>query len=280
MKTNAIIRIILFSLAIVFLSGILAVGLLAGQLSFSIPSFTQDSEKTVSDSGSVSASDVQNLDIDWVAGSVIIQPGDVDTITFTEKSASGNTDKMVWKQTGNTLFIEHSKTKVYIGFSIDQSKDLVITVPRDWVCGKLSIDSASANIQVSDLQISDADFDSASGTCILNNCNVDDISIETASGDVDFIGMFNTLELSAASAKCTMVLSNVPRQIDVETMSGDLDITLPSDCGFTVDMDGMSGDFSSEFPTSTTNDNHVFGDGSCRINVESMSSDLIIRKGQ
>jgi predicted membrane protein len=279
MKTNVIIRIVLFSLAIVILSGILAAGLLAGQLSFSIPSFTKDSEKTVSDSGSVSASEVQNLDIDWVAGSVIIQPGDVDTITFTEKSTPG-TDKMVWKQTGNTLFIEHSKTKVYIGFSIDQSKDLLITVPRDWVCGKMSIDTASANIQVSDLQIQNADFDSASGTCTLTNCNVDNISVDTASGDVDFIGTFNTIELSAASAKCTMVLSNVPRLIEVDTMSGDLDITLPSDCGFTVDMDGMSGDFTSDFPTSTTNGNHVFGNGSCRIIVDAMSSDLTIRKGQ
>jgi DUF4097 and DUF4098 domain-containing protein YvlB len=279
MKTNAVIRIVLFSLAIVILSGILAAGLLAGQFSFSIPSFTQDSEKTVSNSGSVSASEVQNLDIDWVAGSVIVQPGDVDTITFTEKSAP-STDKMVWKQTGNTLFIEHSKAKVYIGFYIDQSKDLVITVPRDWVCRKLNIDTASANIQVNDLQIQDADFDSASGTCTLTNCNVDNISVDTASGDVDFTGTFNTIELSAASAKCSLVLSNVPRQIDVDTMSGDLDITLPSDCGFTVEVDGISGDFSSDFPTTKSNGSYFYGDGSCRITVDAVSSDVIIHKGQ
>ena len=60
---------------------------------------------------------------------------------------------------------------------------------------------------------------------------------------------------------------------------GFLDLTLPEDTGFSVDLDGMSCDFSSEFETTLRNGRHTYGDGHCRIDMDGMSSDVIIRKG-
>ena len=41
----------------------------------------------------------------------------------------------------------------------------------------------------------------------------------------------------------------------------------------------MSSDFSSDFATTIQNGRHVCGDGSCQIQMDAMSGNVIIRKG-
>lgn len=65
----------------------------------------------------------------------------------------------------------------------------------------------------------------------------------------------------------------------MDTASGSLTLVLPEDCGFTVSLDSLSGRFSSDFATTTQNGRHIYGDGSCKINVSSMSGGVTIRKG-
>lgn len=287
MKNNAIIRIVIFSVTILVLLGLLVWGLSSFKM-FSFPRLTSSSggwEEAVPVSDetavSVNADQVTNLNIEWVSGAITIQPGDVEEITFQESGISDEKYTMVWKQSGNQLSIQFCKDTIsFSGFSINNvlSKDLVITVPRDWTCSSLEIDAASASLYVNDLTIRDVEIDSASGACTFDNCTVDSIDLDTASGDVKFYGSLKELDCDAASASFTGVLTNVPSRMNMDTMSGDLDITLPADCGFTVSMDAMSSDFSSDFAYTTKNGNYVCGDGACRINVSAMSGDVIIRK--
>ena len=130
------------------------------------------------------------------------------------------------------------------------------------------------------MTIREVDFDGASGTCEFENCTVDEMDIDTASGDIRFIGALDILDCDAASASVYAVLSNTPSRLDMDSMSGDLDITLPGDAGFTVTLDGMTSDFSSDFETTVKNGNQVCGDGRCRINIDAMSGDVTIRKGE
>lgn len=291
MKTNAIVRIILFSLAILVLLGILAVGLGVGMYMFTGNVFSdsvyhiemddQISGGTVASVGSVDASQIRQLEIEWVSGSITIEPSEnTDQITFSETEQTEDKYKMVWKQSGDKLSIQFCETKVFFGISIDRSKDLVITVPQDWICNELSFEVASADVEIRDLSIREVEFDGASGVCSFENCSVDKLDVDTASGDIEFRGTLQQLDCDAASANCVVEVTNVPRQININTASGDLDLTLPESCGFTVSMDAMSSDFTSDFPTTTVNGNHVYGDGSCRINIEAMSGDVTIRKGE
>ena len=59
----------------------------------------------------------------------------------------------------------------------------------------------------------------------------------------------------------------------------DLDITLPGSCGFTAYLDTLSGTFTSDFAVTPSGDKSIFGDGSCQIEVSSISGDLTLRKG-
>ena len=283
MKTNAIVRIVLYSLAIIVLGGILLAGIGLSMYSFDF-SFgegnTDITDGTVGTQGSVPADRVRDIKIDWVAGTITLIPDEnASDITFWDEGAEDEKHQMVWKHSGDTLSIQYEKSKVYFGVQVtSEEKDLTITVPAGWICHSLEIDAASAEVQVVDLTLGEVDFDGASGICTFENCIVGELDVDTASGDLFYNGQLETLNVSSMSANCEVVLTKAPREIDLESMSGDLFLTLPEDCGFSVDMNAMSSDFSTDFETVTTNGRHVHGDGSCRIDIEAMSGDVCIYK--
>lgn len=238
----------------------------------------------VKQTGSVGSADpaaIREIKIEWISGSVTVEPGDVQEITFLESGNGTDKYEMVWKQSGDELVIQYSKDSSIAGFGLhfgDGSKDLTVTVPRGWVCDSLELDTASTDLTVRDMIIREMEIDSASGTAKFENCTVSSLDVDTASGDVTFSGSLNELDFEAASASFTGVLENVPNMIKMDSMSGDLTLTLPEDAGFTVSLDAMSSDFSSDFPTVKKNKSYVCGDGHCKIDVDAMSGDVSILK--
>ena len=298
MKTNAIIRIILFSLVILVLASILVGGIALREYGYRLrlgtkevsPLSTDPSELHTVDRNHDSHSPAQHvsgkideLSIDWASGTITIRPGDTDEILYEETGDFDSAYAMVAKVSGSKLTIQYCKDGSFLkgGFSFGGSlhKDLTITVPKDWVCRELEINVASADLDIRELTMQEFDFDGASGKCTLTDCAVGELSLDTASGDVTFSGTLDTLDCDSASAKLQLELRNAPRSIDVDTASGSLTMTLPSDCGFTVSLDALSGRFSSEYATTTQNGHHIYGDGGCKINVSSMSGNVTIRKG-
>lgn len=286
MKTNAITRIIVWSIVIVLLCAVLFAG-----LNFRTFSRWRASLRTGNDSSgfssvsntaaSVPSSSVREIEIDWVSGSIQIMPTDVTEITFTESEVIDAKYGMVWKQKNEKLSIAFCAEHTFSGFGPRSvlKKDLLIQVPRDWVCDSLEVDTASTTLEVTGLTIREVEVDSASGECVFTDCTVDEFDLDTASGDVRFTGTLNSMDCDAAAASVYAVLENVPKQINMDIMSGDLDITLPGDAGFTLAMDTMTNHFTSEFTTTSRNGNIICGDGGCRIKVDGMSSNVTIRKG-
>lgn len=230
------------------------------------------------------ASSIRELEIEWASGDILIQPHDTDQIIVKEDGVTEEKYAMVLRWEEDTLEIRYCNEILGRGFGIsfgkELNKDLTIYVPRDWICDSLDIDAASATVEVNDLTIREVDFDGASGTCEFENCTVEEIDIDTASGDIRFIGSLNMLNCDAASASVYAVLTNVPRRLSMDMMSGNLELTLPKEAGFTLHMDAMSGDFSSQFQTKMVNGNQVTGDGACRINISALSGDVSIHKGE
>ena len=294
-KSSSVLRVLIISITVLLGLSILVGGVLAALFAVNgaeiIGEITEGLgievnlgdtlDGTTASAGSVSAEEVSEIEIEWAAGSITIIPGDTDTIDFAETTGLDIENQLIWKQSGRTLQIQFCKPKVHIGINIaDLNKDLVITVPHDWFCENLEIDAASAEVYIQDLNINTVDFDGASGQCVLENCWIGDIDLDTASGDILLSGGVMNVDCDAASANCTLVLENTPRRIEVDSASGNLDITLPEDCGFTVSMESLSGQFSSDFQTTAKNGNYIYGDGNCRIEVSALSGNVTIRKAQ
>lgn len=301
MKSNAILRIIIWSIILVLLVGVLVSFLTRDQylnnhavetvytvpmdipeesLSVATPVQALPSEEKLV----VAGNNVDKIEIDWVAGDILILPKDVEEITISESDVREEKYAMVWHMDERTLELSFCEEGFLSGFGIsfgaDVTKDLYIYVPMDWDCRSLEIDAASATVEISNMTIGKLDLDGAEGIVRLNNCNIRDLDVDTASGDVVFSGTLDTLDFDAASANFTGEFYNTPSRIDMDSMDGKLDITLPEDCGYSLSMDGMSKTFRSDFQgTENRNGIHTYGDGRCRIKVDGMSCEVAIRKG-
>lgn len=288
MRTSAVIRIIAYSLAIILLLSIL-IGVLFFGMYFEggrVRSHLSE-EHIAPTEGLITqfqfSDEIKNIEIEWVSGSITVRPREtVNGIYVAEHMGHDVTKTMVCKQSGQTLKIQFSDESIKFpsfGINVDYSKDLTIDVPADWVCNSFEIDTASAEVVVENITMKEFDFDGASGICRLNDCNVEEIDIDTASGNVYFTGTLDVLNCDAASADCSITAFNIPRFIEMDAASGDLELVLPPDTGFTCSMDTMSGNFDSDFEFGTIGETYIHGDGDCEIKVSAMSGDVSILKG-
>lgn len=104
------------------------------------------------------------------------------------------------------------------------------------------------------------------------------MSLTTVSGDLSYSGTLDELSCDGVSAKCSVELLSPARQIELDCVSGDLILTLAEDMGFTASIDSLSGNISTEFDTATRGERHIYGDGSCNIEADTVSGDIIIKK--
>ncbi len=259
------------------------------------PAVSSDTSGSKGNGYGCNANDVSEIDIEWAAGNIRIVPVDGSRIQVTE---TGDFERhpMEIKTKDRKLSISYcdERSLIGIGLNLNFSKDLTIEVPKDFLLQELDIDAASATVLVQDLTIREVEFDGASGTCEFQNCTVDKLDVDTASGDIHFSGSLTELDCDAASASFIGQLTNVPRKMEMDSASGDLDVTLPENAGFTVTMDGMRSGFTSDFTTTCDASNHhqehghsscdqkthVHGDGACRIKMDAMSGEVIIRKAK
>lgn len=283
MKAGAIVRIVLFAILTVCLIAALVIGLTAHSFMVRIQSSGGNPEDYRQSGGQVDAAGVTELQIQWVSGSVTLIPGDTDQIRFEETGIITAGNEMVWKLSGSTLILQYRAndwTGWFRGFGFtDTSKELTVTVPRDWICQELRVDAVSADLSVTGLELGDVTVSNVSGDNDFLDCDCREFTLNTTSGDVRFSGSLETLDVESVSASCTAVLTATPREISMECVSGRLELTLPEDCGFTADLDSVSGRVFSDFGTTSSGGTHIYGDGACRIEVDSVSGDILIHKG-
>ena len=278
MKRNAIIRIVLYSLLILILVSVLLAGL--GISAYTARSGHRTETYTLG-SGEVSSNEIRDIEINWSAGSITIQTADTDVISFYE-TGDNDSAPLAYRQAGDKLTIQYQEEDILFAFSLDLSsvsKDLVITVPQDWQGGKLTVNAASADLTVNGLTANDVSLNTASGDCLFTDCTLGELELDSASGKVSYTGTLYSLDCDTASGNITAVFDNIPRSIEFDGVSADLELTLPADAGFTVEMDALSGAFNSDFETSQRNGLYISGDGSCRIDIDGMSGNVTIHKG-
>lgn len=277
MKTNAIIRIILYCLA-----SILLVAALCGTLISCNISIDGSGAPDNLGNGSVSATQVDRLCVEWVSGTVKIQPGDTKDILFSESSSSSKAKQMHWKQNGDTLTIQFERAfnGIHIGPSISYDKDLTITVPKDWSFQDIEIESVSTDLFIQEVSGEEISIETVSGRSNIEKCTAGSISMETVSGDADISADFAQLNIDAVSANCRVYSLGKPRNIELNGVSGDLDLYMVQEVGFTYSSDSLTCHFSSDFSTTNSGDRRIYGDGSCLIEVECVSGSINIRKPQ
>ena len=222
---------------------------------------------------------VGKIEIDWVAGDILVQKGDVEKIEVRETESDY---PMVYDLREGKLEIRFSKNlrRNFADFRNLPDKDLTVTVPESWQGKELEIQSVSADAEIQGMTVENLEYQGVSGECQVQDCVVRELDVETVSGNVLLEGEVMELDCESVSADVTLSVTNVPRKIDMDGVSGRLQLTLPEDAGFTVDMNGLSKDLDTDFPVTTEKGKFVSGDGSCRIEIDGVSGNVKILKRQ
>ena len=216
----------------------------------------------------VSDASINSIDIDWISGRVTVIPYDGDDIVIREKS-KGKIDEencLRYRISGDTLEINYFRQTAEFNFtgSINYSKQLEIKVPRALAksLDELNFDAVSADLNIRDLHIASLDVDTTSGNLLGKNIEAKYVNMGTVSGYMK------------------VTYTSCPKELNMDSTSGDCTISLPKGSSVTAELDSVSGDFSSEFSTRyEEEDVYIIGSGECEFSVSTVSGDFVINKG-
>lgn len=277
MKSNAILRIVLHSIAITLLVTALCGSLIGCNISIDTDYIgTQNLG-----GGSVPAAEIKNIVIEWVSGAITLQSAETTEITFSETRYHERAAAMQWKQRGDTLILMFEKeNRFHFGTVMSWDKDLTVTIPKNWQGVDIKIESVSAELSIDQVSADEISVETVSGETTVTDCVIGDFTLNTVSGNADITADFTTIELEAVSANCQVYSQGKPQSIDLSGVSGNLELYLPDDMGFRYYSESLATSFSCEFPTTSHDDHRVYGDGSCRIEIECLSGTVDILKAQ
>ncbi len=264
-------------------------------------------ETVVSESASVPAGTVQQIRIDWVAGSVSVRVGTGSDIVFYETSYRDLTDSQKMRysvSSGGVLQIRYCDNldNIFNWFNVDAnmpSKELVMEVPEsllgqltqievdsvsagvdlDGVYGeKTVLSSVSGGIRCANVFCDDLRLSSTSGAITCEACSGDTLTIENVSGGIRGDGIFDKVKVDTVSGSVRLSFASVPSRINVDGVSGGITVVLPKDAQFTAKLDSVSGSISCDFPGTLGNDKIVVGDGSGSYSFNTVSGNLKIEQ--
>ena len=136
------------------------------------------------------------------------------------------------------------------------------------------MNSVSADFDVAALTVKESlIFDSVSGDLETDFITADRAEVNTVSGKIDLDGSFHQVTGGSTSGEVDLALRKCPDKIELTTVSGDVDLELPRNAGFTLDYSTVSGDLESDFPLTA---GRTYGDGSGSITIDTTSGDLKI----
>lgn len=200
---------------------------------------------TYSAASEFEVSDITSIDLDWVAGDVYIQTGDVSEITVREYGENGenavfdSSDVMRYKTSGTKLYIRFRSPGRYQNLR----KKLYITLPDDLSQTiDLNVNTVSANISIDgqDLLYSDnVDIETVSGDVTLSlDCK--DLDINSVSGEINLSGSVKDADIETVSSNIGVSLSSNPSELSFNTVSGNIDVNLPDELE-DIDIETVSG---------------------------------------
>lgn len=315
MKGKAIVKIVICSVVALVLIGILAGALVTkdvftslGDVSDAFPlvvslgEYYNDAEYAAGEKGTDDHAETQvtgavrEIEIHWASGSVSVKPYEGDTIVLRETTMSREADRLRWKLRDGKLEIRERKSGA-VTKSLRKTLEILLPVAladslekveldltsaeayaEHLAVREMELDTASGNITLTKCSIGKLDVDSASGSCTAEGCTIEEVSMDSASGNANITGSIRRVNMDTASGRLTLVSDITPQKIEVDAVSGDCDLTIPADAGFTLKQDGVSSRLNIEgFAFRKQDKEYVCGDGAAEFSVEAVSGDVTIR---
>ena len=229
------------------------------------------------------AEEIENIDIDYMAGDVTLKGSRTDKVIVKETSKTDIDDDLkvhTWVD-GKTLHVKYCAAVK--GMSIrsikDLEKTLEITVPVEATLSNLSIDDSAGDVSV-DCSAENYDIDVSAGNITINqHGESDQIKLDDSAGDIDVTAeniskLF--IDMSAGSLKLSA--DKAPEESEIDISAGDIELYLPEKADLTLAVDISAGEFNSEIPFVKKGDDYILGNGQNRMEIDASAGDINIIK--
>jgi len=268
--------------------------------SLNISTYQYDDANMYTKGGSTISNTVENLEIDWISGSVSIETHEENTVLFSEVANKDLNDAntMYYYLEDTTLHIKFCRSGDYTLRNIE--KDLTLYIPEELNLNEVKIESVSANLEFTEINTTNLEVDSVSGNINIKNCKIsDEIEIDSVSGaieitldtkikDIDIESIsgaititastIETADVSATSGKVIISSDIELTDLKLDTISGNIKLILNEDSNFKLDFDSISGNFSSQLAMTIDNNMQITGNGSGDYDINTISGSLTIEK--
>ena len=199
---------------------------------------------------------IENIEVDWVSGSVSVVSHPGNTVVLSEKAEGSIPEDLHvhWWLEGTTLHVRFAESGASLRIIDAWRKNLTLAVPEDFALEDITIRTASAGIDAGgltaetlrvtttsgdmniDCAAEDIELNGVSGSIQLNQRdNADEIRIATTSGDIHAnLSHAETVDIASVSGRITVKGASADA-ISAKTTSGDVSCALeatPSECDF------------------------------------------------
>ncbi len=257
---------------------------------------------------------VENLEIDWIDGSVTVAYHKENTVEITETASKtlSDAEKLHWWLDGVTLHIKYAGNDIKLMNNL--KKNLTVTLPegKETPLKTVSVSAVSAAIRCTPLYAESVSLSTVSGSVsaecaasvlkastisgkIALTASANEISLNTTSGATEAeIGHAETMELSGVSGPIQLNATEIKKaeiqsisgsvtvsmqkteSLRVSTVSGSVRLHLPREMGFTADYSTVSGSLNNDLSAARTGNRCVLGDGRAEIDVSTVSGSLTL----
>lgn len=260
----------------------------------------------------INADGITDISVDWISGSVAVQPYDGKYILLEEsaEAAISQDNALRYKLDGNKLTVRFCKSRTWSGIdstlaninSIIAPKALIVSVPRAMLNSdelkvrlssvsntnyienaslkELEIETTSGGVLLKNVSVAEEmDLDTVSGEIDVEGCRANELDACSVSGDMYINGSFEAAEFDCTSSSVFFSTEGSIKALKADTVSGDVTLNLPDESGFTMEVSTVSGDV---YDFSTTNgltrdgNTYTFGDGSMQFDIGTVSGDITV----
>ncbi|MCI8611272.1 MAG: DUF4097 domain-containing protein [Clostridiales bacterium] len=222
---------------------------------------------------------VRTIDVDWPWGSVSVKVYDGELVQFSDNSAFPHENNLLhFYLDGDTLRIRFCESTSF-RMSAPDPKDLEVLIPRSAMGNleEISIDTESAAVFINDIQTVVLEVHTKSGGVTVDG-TARQAFVETGAGDIALSGTFDEIETESRNGTLTAICTECPDSFIGESVSGDFQIILPKESGFSLEYILESGRLISDFDGQESGGIYQVGNGFGKLSFETRRGDLHLSK--
>ena len=220
--------------------------------------------------------EVRELKIDWVAGTVRVVEGSVARITVRQVAVGeAATVNFYYRMNGKMLSVAFAKNGTKVR---NMTKDLVVTVPKGTVLDKVDVSATSATVKVELDALDTLAVEAVAGgvDCKINALGRAEIC--TTSAGATLFAQAQKVKMETVSGTLNFATKHSLGELSLQSTSGAVNITLPTDASFTLVADTTSGKISTgPFACTVSGKRYIAGTGEATINATTVSGNVTLK---